>query len=124
VRVYSHDSDWPRRSAILASDLLDVAAEELGNLGDRPLLPEQLPGTQTQHARNIGRPGQESESRGRASRSKISPVRQDLELFLLCLVGTVATVVAIALDDVLFMILFSAASILSFMLALRPAGDE
>jgi hypothetical protein len=51
-------------------------------------------------------------------------VRQDLELFLLCLVGTVATVVAIALDDVLFMILFSAASILSFMLALRPAGDE
>jgi hypothetical protein len=63
VRVYSHDSDWPRRSAILASDLLDVAAEELGNLGDRPLLPEQLPGTQTQHARNIGRGGPESESR-------------------------------------------------------------
>jgi hypothetical protein len=44
-------------------------------------------------------------------------VRQDLELFLLCLVGTVATVVAIALDDVLFMILFSAASILPRFIA-------
>jgi hypothetical protein len=51
-------------------------------------------------------------------------VRQDLELFLLCLVATVATFLAIAHDDVLFTVLFSAASILSLILAVRPAGDE
>jgi hypothetical protein len=40
------------------------------------------------------------------------------------LVATVATFVAIARDDWLFTIFFAAASILSFMFALRPAGDE
>jgi hypothetical protein len=128
--------DLADRPAQIADDLGDrhSGAEEFVKIGQVRLGP-RLAGidvgkirgrllTQTQHGGNIGQPSSESESRGRASRSTISSVRQDLELFLLCLVATVATFLAIAHDDVLFTVLFSAASILSLILAVRPAGDE
>jgi hypothetical protein len=46
------------------------------------------------------------------------------ELFLLCLISTLVTFVAMARDDVLFTTFFAAANGLTLTLALRQGGDK
>ncbi len=59
-----------------------------------------------------------------------SPTRQSrmnavqTELFLLCLIATLATFVAVALDDALFIVFFAAASGFSLIHSLRSGGQN
>jgi hypothetical protein len=46
------------------------------------------------------------------------------ELFLLCLIATLATFVAVALDDALFIVFFAAASGFSLIRSLWPGGQN
>jgi hypothetical protein len=46
------------------------------------------------------------------------------ELFLLCLIGTLATFVAVALDHALFGVFFAAASGFSLIRSLWPGGQN
>jgi hypothetical protein len=72
----------------------------------------------------IGRRGIGSLVPRPVARSRMSPVRQVLELFLLWLVATLAAFIAIGREDLFFTIFFSATSILSGTLALRLSRDE
>jgi hypothetical protein len=56
--------------------------------------------------------------------TKVILMKDPPELFLLCLISTLVTFVAMARDDVLFTTFFAAASGLTLTLALRQGGDK
>ena len=58
------------------------------------------------------------------ARSRVSAMKKARELFLLCLIATLAAHLAMTQDDTLFTIFFSAAAGVALTLAMQHGGDE